>query len=645
MLILSRSDFLHELSTKATGPKVKAAALAAIGATAEEQTTFLQTGSGNCSKRTSPTHRTGRDHQRRREDPSPGDGGQGPRRRQGARRGHRRRHPVAQRRQLPAFHPPRGGRRLGDRGQRRSYAALASPDPAVWKAFIDTGIYEASQRDQAREEKAQADSDRALIQEILTAAEADGRKNLSLAAKAALAGTPVDYDNFMRVDRHNVPVDLPDTIVDDANGDCLGVKSESKAAAAETWMDTCSATLTSQAWEIIPQASQKAQIRNALSGLCLAPKGASKSTAVLVQVACSSTKLEQSWYIQKDNSGLAQIQNNNSALCLTGVPGTVATTPGGTPSHTPTQEACRETTSIFQGNQMMRVHSRGLVNLTAGEFTGDSNDDLLAVQVRDGKMWLYPGTTAGGTFGTRKAVAGNWSGLNNLVSGEFNRDAFTDVIAIQAATGKVLLYPGTGPGKFGAKVELAASGWNVMSQLTVGRFNRDEYDDLIALHTATGSMRLYPGTAAGGKFGTWAEIDGTANGMVDFTGGDFNNDGRADMIAVNLSDGALRLHPGRIAGGAFGGWSALVASGWTGYHELTSGKFNRDAFDDVITFDQATSKLWLYVAAPPGSEPNGSRSASAADPVRPRTGPVSASGGGPSFLSPVPSTGTCRPGP
>ncbi|MGW4213728.1 AbfB domain-containing protein [Lentzea sp. NPDC004789] len=76
--------------------------------------------------------------------------------------------------------------------------ALRSSNPADWKAFIDTGIYQADARDAAREKAAREEADRQKVREIKAAAEASRlRPRLVAAANAALAGTPADVTKFL----------------------------------------------------------------------------------------------------------------------------------------------------------------------------------------------------------------------------------------------------------------------------------------------------------------------------------------------------------------------------------------------------------------------------------------------------------------
>jgi SpoIID/LytB domain protein len=72
---------------------------------------------------------------------------------------------------------------------------------------------------------------------------------------------------------------------------------------------------------------------------------------------------------------------------------------------------------------------------------------------------------------------------------------------------------------------------------------------------------------------------------------DFTGDGRADVVAIEASGGAVRVYPSNGSGG----WNAAVrfGSGWTGYAKVvTAGTWDGDAVSDLLVQD-ASGKLYL----------------------------------------------------
>ncbi|MGA7205563.1 MAG: FG-GAP-like repeat-containing protein [Specibacter sp.] len=239
-----------------------------------------------------------------------------------------------------------------------------------------------------------------------------------------------------------------------------------------------------------------------------------------------------------------------------------------------------------------------LSNSTA-DFTGDWNNDVLARLASDASLRLYPGTGRG-SFGASATIGNGWAGFNALETvGDFNGDGSLDVLAKQSSTGYLWLYPGNGKGAWLPPVRVG-NGWNAFNAIIgVGDFNGDQRVDVLARETATGRLWLYPGNGTGG----WLPrvvIGAGWNGFNAIVGtGDFNGDGRTDVLARETSTGFLWLYPGNGTGGWFP--HVLVGNGWNTLTSLMSpGDFNSDRTSDVLARD-AAGRLWLY----PGSGTGG----------------------------------------
>jgi hypothetical protein len=131
-----------------------------------------------------------------------------------------------------------------------------------------------------------------------------------------------------------------------------------------------------------------------------------------------------------------------------------------------------------------------------GDINGDGFPDLLAVQSSTGSMFLYPGRGTG--LGTRRLVGGGWNALSEFAGvGDFNRDGRVDMVARTNATGELWLYRGTGT-TLGSRVRIGSGGWNGLRDLVgVGDFDRDGFTDLSAVQSSTGRLLRYPGRGTG----------------------------------------------------------------------------------------------------------------------------------------------------
>ncbi|MFJ9633430.1 trypsin-like serine protease [Streptomyces sp. NPDC101175] len=146
--------------------------------------------------------------------------------------------------------------------------------------------------------------------------------------------------------------------------------------------------------------------------------------------------------------------------------------------------------------------------MAPGDVTGDYLPDLISVD-SSGVLWIYPGK-GNGTFASPSRVGGGWSQYNAVVGhGDFNGDGKADLIARNKSTGAVYLYKGagkSGTGAFAARVKVRSwPSYNAFD--AVGDFNGDGKADLL-IRNASGSLYLYPGT---GK--ATSEIFGTAKSL------------------------------------------------------------------------------------------------------------------------------------
>ncbi|MFJ9432890.1 FG-GAP-like repeat-containing protein [Streptomyces sp. NPDC101490] len=220
-----------------------------------------------------------------------------------------------------------------------------------------------------------------------------------------------------------------------------------------------------------------------------------------------------------------------------------------------------------------------------GDLNGDRKADVL---VRDlvGRLWFLPGDGRG------RLVGSGWNGMNALVRhGDFSRDGREDVIAREAATGKLWLYPGTGTGALGTRKLLGSGGWNSMSRIAaLGDLTGDQRSDLLTVEKATGRLWLYPGTSTGTLGGRKLIGSGGWNSMNALVGpGDMDGDGRADLYAREASTGKLWLYPGKVGG--IGARKLVGSGGWNSRTSLiANGDWSGDGKPDLI----ATAGLdWL----------------------------------------------------
>ncbi|MGW7259244.1 trypsin-like serine protease [Streptomyces sp. NPDC054834] len=176
----------------------------------------------------------------------------------------------------------------------------------------------------------------------------------------------------------------------------------------------------------------------------------------------------------------------------------------------------------------------------------DGYQDLVVRDSASGDVFWTHYVTSSGSWSTQQ-IFDNWETRTRIIApGDLTGDYLPDLLSVDSG-GTMWLYPGKGNGAFAARVEVG-TGWNQYNSVRGhGDFNGDGKADLLARKSSTGDVYLYKGTGKSGtgafstrvKVRTWSSTTYNAFDAV----GDVNGDGKADFLA-RTPGGTLYLYKG-----------------------------------------------------------------------------------------------------
>lgn len=201
------------------------------------------------------------------------------------------------------------------------------------------------------------------------------------------------------------------------------------------------------------------------------------------------------------------------------------------------------------------------IGIVHGDYDMDGAGDVLQVR-SDGGLYFYKGNYASGF--TPTYVGAGWANFSLFTGGvDFTGDGLPDLV-VRGANMNLYAYPGNGAGSFGTPVQIG-QGWSGFNALVAGDFNKDGRGDIMARNTA-GDLWGYFGTPSG--LTNVQQVGWGWSGFSTITGGgDHNGDSHPDLVARRASDNTLWLYPGNGNGGF--GAGVQIGNGWGTYGLIT----------------------------------------------------------------------------
>lgn len=250
-------------------------------------------------------------------------------------------------------------------------------------------------------------------------------------------------------------------------------------------------------------------------------------------------------------------------------------------------------------------------SVAVGDVNGDGIDDaVVASQIGyDVFLGLGSGGVGNGDFGTGTHVSVGGGALNEVALADLDHDGILDLLAAFATSVAVMKGNGTngaGNGTFGSPVTFSTVA--APQSMVVSDWNEDGIPDLAVGVPTRNVVDVFIGQGAGGvgngTFGTPTELP-AAGSPQSLVVSDFDEDGIPDLAVGCTTGTTIRTFFGQGSGGLGNGTFAAGATYATpsGVTKLVAGDFNFDGRIDLVA--GAGSNIGLYVANGAGSVGNG----------------------------------------
>jgi VCBS repeat protein len=202
--------------------------------------------------------------------------------------------------------------------------------------------------------------------------------------------------------------------------------------------------------------------------------------------------------------------------------------------------------------QIISTDAGGASSVSAVDFDGDGDLDVLSSSENDDKIAWYENTDGAGTFGSQQIISTDAFYPETAIAADVDGDGDLDVLSASMGDDKIAWYENTdGGGTFGPQ-QIIASTSMAATSVYAADVDGDGDLDVLTASRANGCISWYENTDGLGGFGPEQVIDTVLLSAVSVYAADVDGDGDVDVLSGSSSDGAIYWYENTDGTGTFG---------------------------------------------------------------------------------------------
>ena len=231
-------------------------------------------------------------------------------------------------------------------------------------------------------------------------------------------------------------------------------------------------------------------------------------------------------------------------------------------------------------------------SVAVGDFNGDGNEDFAVANLNSESVSVFLGNGTGGFSPASGSPFAVTAGPPSSVAvGDFNGDGIADLAFGNNLSNKVSVLLGNGTGGFTPASGSPFAAGNTPFSVTIGDFNGDGKPDLAIANFGDNNVTVLLGDGTGGFTAASGSPFAVGTAPRSVTTGDFNGDGKLDIVAVNEGSGNVTI----LLGNGAGGFTAASFPVGTSPFSAAVGDFNADGKLDLAVANDGSHNVTVLL--------------------------------------------------
>jgi hypothetical protein len=232
--------------------------------------------------------------------------------------------------------------------------------------------------------------------------------------------------------------------------------------------------------------------------------------------------------------------------------------------------------------------------IASGDLNNDTRLDFVVANEGSDTVGIFYGYDYT-TFHSGQTYSNNSTlGLSGIVLNDFNNDSFVDIAVIFFTSSKMCIYLGYGNGSFASMMIYSTGNDSQPRGISVGDFNNDGRLDIVVANYGTNNVGIFLGNGNGSFAAIMTFPVGNYANPRAVAVGDFNNDSRLDIVVANYGSNSAGILLG-YGDGTFSIVNLYPTGDDSGPYGITTGDFNKDTRLDIAVVLYYTGTVTVFI--------------------------------------------------